>query len=109
MGYGYAEDGQTMTKATYDAVINLYFNDHNMDIGHMFGGAQWIEHSPITHIKELQTDHNYFLLLQLQGFADDEENLHPLQIGRPESLMFFYIKNEDLEKRDFTHVLVEWQ
>ncbi|MBF1081864.1 MAG: DUF1963 domain-containing protein, partial [Prevotellaceae bacterium] len=109
MGYGYAEDGQTMTKATYDAVINLYFNDHNMDIGHMFGGAQWIEHSPITHIKELQTDNNYFLLLQLQGFADDEENLHPLQIGRPESLMFFYIKNEDLEKRDFTHVLVEWQ
>ena len=109
MSYGYAEDGQTMTKATYDAVINLYFNDHNMDIGHMFGGAQWIEHSPITHIKELQTDNNYFLLLQLQGFADDEENLHPLQIGRPESLMFFYIKNEDLEKRDFTHVLVEWQ
>ena len=109
MNYGYSENDRTMTKATYDAVINQYFADHDMDMGHMFSSAQWIDHSPITHIKELQTGDDHFMLLQLQGFAGDEEGIHPLQIGRPESLMFFYIKNEDLEKRNFEHVVVEWQ
>ena len=107
--YDYADGERTTTKATYDAVIYNHFKDYPMSMGHMFGGAQWEARSPIDHIKELQTDDDHFMLLQLQGFEVDEEGLYPLQLGRAESLIFFYIKTEDLERRDFTHVVVDWQ
>ena len=85
MYYSYTEGEPSTTKATYDAVINSYFQDFHMHMGHMFGGAQ------------------------LESFDGDTEDLHPLQLGRAESIMFFYIKEKDLEQRDFTHVLVDWQ
>ena len=49
------------------------------------------------------------MLLQLESFDGDTEDLHPLQLGRAESIMFFYIEEKALEQRDFTHVLVDWQ
>ena len=109
MYYSYTEGEPSTTKATYDAVINSYFQDFHMHMGHMFGGAQWKERSPLEHIEELQQGNDYFMLLQLESFDGDTEDLHPLQLGRAESIMFFYIKEKDLEQRDFTHVLVDWQ
>ena len=105
--YDYRYCDPAISKATYDTVVDRYLDDFPIVVGHMFGGGQWVERSSFGHVEGLEEE-GCFLLLQLEGF-EAEEGLHPLQLGRPQSRMFFYITKADLAQHNFSRVLVDWQ